>query len=203
MKYRRNGTVTHTQQLLANAYIAVICTCTERRRCEQTIKKNETEFFHLLDAECGCKVDNTAVKCSTTIRQLRTLQGAEWKTALNAMHTRWRRPRSGHSKTHSVATNLTLLPRDLLPPCGTVSTWCSIRWPFVSLTDTARLRTYRHVYNFRCEQYRHTSDSQQFLQKLLPAMQQYLSSGKGSIAQALLFQGIEIMYPGTAVQTFE
>jgi hypothetical protein len=158
---------------------------------DQSQHEHDERWLALLYNECNCIV---STKCA---EQLRTLlasiraissgdaQSRHMYDALREVRNRWRKENSTHNRQTAAACNHELMPRELLPRIGYYSSYTSDTFPYVSQSDIDDVQAMRYIRSSANTTYQ-AKWQREGWQLLQARLQQYASTGKGSIAEALV-----------------
>jgi hypothetical protein len=155
---------------------------------EQSKQEHDERWLVVLRKECNC---GSSTGCSDKLRALsasiRTLDMStapiESRTqlcrAVDRARRAWQKASSKHSKRGAAACNLELMPRELLPRLRYYFKHTVDKYPYVPLSVVNDVRAMRYIRSH------HNSCSKDW-QMLQARLQQYASTGKGSIAEAIV-----------------
>jgi hypothetical protein len=154
---------------------------------EQSKHEHDERWLALLSNECNCSssqqccdklrallADIRALTATASVERRRQL----WRAVDNARRM-WQKASSSHSKRAAVACNLELMPRELLPRVRYYSAHISDSFPYVPQSVINDVRAIRYIRS-------HHNSCSKGWQLLQARLQQYASTGEGSVAEAIV-----------------
>jgi hypothetical protein len=154
---------------------------------EQEQREHDERWFKLVNRECKCKgntkcgdwlreilVDIRADGALTTPQSIKKLQAK-----LDHVYRKWKVTSNSHNSSKAAACNYSMMPRALLPRVRSYTTHTPHAFPFVPEAAVDDTRAMRYI--------RSSRDNLRTGWRCLQArLQQYTSTGKGSIAEAIV-----------------
>jgi hypothetical protein len=158
---------------------------------EQSRHEHDERWLALLNSECNCLVGKPCgdqlrvVLASIRAASNDDIQSKHMYDALHDVRRRWSKDTSTHNSREAAACNYELMPRELLPRIRLYSANTSDAFPYVSQSVIDDVRAMRYIRSTANISHQTTwqRDGWQLLQARL---QQYASTGKGSIAEAIV-----------------
>jgi hypothetical protein len=155
---------------------------------EQSQRDHDERWLAMLHNECNC---GSSKKCNDKLRALLASIRAfnmsnasvesrtQLRKAIDRARRTWQKASSKHSQRGAAACNHELMPRVLLPRLRYYIGHTSDAYPYVPLSVVNDVRAMRYIRGH------HNSCSKDW-QILQARLQQYGSTGKGSIAEAIV-----------------
>jgi hypothetical protein len=162
---------------------------------EQEQREHDERWFKLVNRECKCK---GSTKCGDYCREiledvradgaLTRADGAlttpqsvrKLQTKLHHVHRKWRKVNNSHNSSKAAACNYSIIPRELLPRVRSYTNQAPHAFPFVPEAVVDDIRAMRYIRS-SCREKLPTS-----WRCLQARLQQYASTGEGSIAEAIV-----------------
>jgi hypothetical protein len=104
---------------------------------------------------------------------------------LREVNKRWSKSSSTHNTPTAAACNHELMPRELLPRIGHYTSYTPDTFPYVSQSDIDDVRAMRYIRG-KANFAQHCTWQREGWHLLQARLQQYASTGKGSIAEAIV-----------------
>jgi hypothetical protein len=158
---------------------------------EQTKHEHDERWLALLHSECNCRVSST---CADQLRVLlasirsvssEDIQRRHMYDTLREVRNRWLKDSSTHNRHTAAACNHELMPLELPPRTGYYSSYRPDTFPYVSQSVFDNVRAMRYIRSSANTTHQ-TNWQREGWQLLQARLQQYASTGKGSIAEAVV-----------------
>jgi hypothetical protein len=150
--------------------------------------KHEEQWYSDVNSECKCNgFTKCGDKCRAIVQSARSssaMSTAAQRTALyqriKVVRAYWREG-CGHCTSNSAAADTARMPKELLPRMGPNGTTTPSTWPFMSQSTIDDVRAMRYIRSQHS-----TAAYGAAWQALQLRLQQYVTTGAGSVAEAVV-----------------